>query len=283
MGTNSNSSWEKIQQGVKDVERLICQKEYNASMIKARQTLEFMVKLLAERNGMTDVADLKNQIDALYEARRISKNTCERYHKIRIIGNKAVHEGDANAYNANQAYHMLSQEVYAFADIRPAARGAKPVQAPRRTAGPSTVPQRTSATRSRRRQQQQQTRGLNFTVYDLLKLLVPVLCIVLLFCIVRLIRPGKDDMPTTTAAAVETTTAETTAAETAETSPEPAATYKTTTVLNVRPQPNTDGDILGQLESGASVEYVSTYDDAWAMIKYNGQDAYVASQYLIAE
>ena len=45
MANNTNTSWERIQQGVSDTERLIGQKEYNASMIKARQTLEFMVKL----------------------------------------------------------------------------------------------------------------------------------------------------------------------------------------------------------------------------------------------
>ena len=33
-----------------------------------------------------------------------------------MIGNKAAHEGDSNAYSANQAYHMLSQEVYTFSD-----------------------------------------------------------------------------------------------------------------------------------------------------------------------
>ena len=126
-----NSSWEKIQQGVNDTERLIVQREYNASMMKARQTLEFMVKNLADQAGILDESDLKNMIDALYENRWISKTTCENYHKIRMIGNKAAHEGDANAYSANQAYHMLSQEMYTFADeYRKARKGAKPLTRP---------------------------------------------------------------------------------------------------------------------------------------------------------
>lgn len=33
------SSWEKIQQGVKEAETLIGKREYNLSMVKARQTL----------------------------------------------------------------------------------------------------------------------------------------------------------------------------------------------------------------------------------------------------
>lgn len=97
MANNTNTSWERIQQGVSDTERLIGQKEYNASMIKARQTLEFMVKLLSERAGLDDGCDLKTQIDLLYQNRWISKSACEHYHKIRIIGNAAVHDGDSNA------------------------------------------------------------------------------------------------------------------------------------------------------------------------------------------
>ena len=100
MALGGNSSWDKIQQGVKDTERLIVQREYNASMIKARQTLEFMVKNLADQAGIMDESDLKGMIDMLYENRWISKATCEHYHKIRMIGNKAAHEGDANAYRA---------------------------------------------------------------------------------------------------------------------------------------------------------------------------------------
>lgn len=131
MALGGNSSWDKIQRGVKETERLIVQREYNASMIKARQTLEFMVKNLADQAGIMDESDLKGMIDMLYENRWISKATCEHYHKIRMIGNKAAHEGDANAYSANQAYHMLSQEVYTFADdYRNVKKGRKPLTRP---------------------------------------------------------------------------------------------------------------------------------------------------------
>lgn len=52
----------------------------------------------------------------MYQIRVISKSTYEHYNKIRIIGNKATHEGDNNAYNANTAYHLLSQEVFTFSN-----------------------------------------------------------------------------------------------------------------------------------------------------------------------
>lgn len=291
MATNENSSWEKIQQGLRDVERLICQKEYNSAMVKARTTLEFMVRLLTDHTGITESTDLKNQIDALYERRVISKATLERYHKIRMIGNKAAHEGDANAYDANQAYHMLSQEVYAFSDNRAAARGARG----------SAGARRSNANRSRRRQANQ---APAFTFYDLLKLLVPVLCIVLLFFVIKLVKPAGDggstskttaavttedtaasDSTGTSDAAGETDTTEAGSSETmaGETSAAGGSTYKTTAVLNVRPQPSTDGDILGQLDEGSTVDYVKAHDDTWAVIRYNGQEAYVSSQFLTKE
>lgn len=390
MANNTNTSWEKIQQGVSDTERLIGQKEYNASMIKARQTLEFMVKLLSERAGLDDGCDLKTQIDLLYQNRWISKSACEHYHKIRIIGNAAVHDGDSNAYSANQAYHMLSQEVYAFTDSKNAGRttgrsfqpskaapasgryssgssqnnsaarygsgqssstgrygsspsqspsagrynsgssqspsagrygsgssqnspasryssasaqggaqilsGASSTQAGRSASSRSTQParssqgnrssqnnRRSSSPSRRRTPQKRQT----ITLYDLLKLLVPVLCIILLFFVIRLFKPGEDTKDTTAATTpsaeymTEPPSADavpdTTAADNA------APIYKTTDTLNVRSQPNTDGERIGQLAAGTTVEYIRAHDAEWAVILYNGQEAYVASQYLSAE
>lgn len=108
------TSWQQIQQGMKEAERLIARKEYNLVMVKARQTLEFMVRCMAERACLVE-GDLSDTIDQLYEGRWIDKATKDNYHTIRILGNKAVHEGDDTAYDANQAYQLLTQEVYAFA------------------------------------------------------------------------------------------------------------------------------------------------------------------------
>ena len=48
----------------------------------------------------------------------------------------------------------------------------------------------------------------------------------------------------------------------------------------MRSQPSTDGERLGLLEAGTVVDYIDAYDDEWAIISYNGSEAYVASQYL---
>ena len=288
MAMNGNSSWDKIQQGVKDTERLIVQREYNASMVKARQTLEFMVKNLADQAGIMDESDLKGMIDVLYENRWISKTTCEHYHKIRMIGNKAAHEGDSNAYSANQAYHMLSQEVYTFADdYRNVKKGRKPLTRPavqgssqnRTGAGRgSSEAMRTNRVDSSTKRSGSQSSS--FSLYTLLKLLVPVLCIVLLLLVVKLAKPESRTKETEGPTAVETMEATEASQEETESS---GPVYRTTDVLNVRPEPSTSSERIGQLNAGVTVEYVRAYDSDWAVILYNGQEAYVASQYLTAE
>lgn len=310
MAVGENSSWDKIQQGVKDTERLIVQREYNASMIKARQTLEFMVKNLADQAGIIDNSDLKDMIDALYEKRWISKATCEHYHKIRMIGNKAVHEGDANAYSANQAYHMLSQEVYTFTDDnRNAKKGRKPFTKPVKVQGSSESrtgaggeksaeisqadhtdssysgnradgsygEKRSSSSMAARSRKRSRSQSFSVSLYTVLKILVPVLCIVLLILVFKLAKMESGTEKTESSAAVETM--ESTKGEQQEMeNGEPV--YRTTDVLNVRPEPSTSSERIGQLNAGVAVEYVRAYDDDWAVILYNGQEAYVASQYL---
>lgn len=211
MGTTANtgqSTWEQIHGGVRETERLIGQKNYNLAMVKARQTLEYMVKCLCERYGILETG-LLEMIDALYSAGKISKTTCEHYHKIRTIGNKAIHEGDNSAYNANQAHHLLSQEVYTFANdyndtkkSTRASRSAAPTPASSRLRGNSRHSSASSGN-------------------------------------------GK-----------------------------PAGT------VNVRPEPSTDTDRIGVLAPDTDVEYLRDYDEKWAVISYNGQEAYVSRDFI---
>lgn len=119
------TSWQQIQQGVKEAERLIVNKNYNLVMVKARQTLECMVRCMAEKACLVE-GDLSDTIDQLYEGGWINKTTKDNYHTIRILGNKAVHENDNTAYNANQAYQLLTQEVHVFSHEGGASGGGGP-------------------------------------------------------------------------------------------------------------------------------------------------------------
>jgi len=265
---------ELIQEGLRETERLLSQKQYNLAMIKSRQTLEYMVKSLCRRNGIPD-GDLVDMIDNLYRQDVISRDTLANYHKIRKLGNEAVHNNDNNAYNANNAYLLLSQEAFNFRslsssqqrqqrDRRSVSAAARGTRKPRRSA-PSQAPA--------------------FTPFDLLKILIPILAIILVVSLFRLFKPDK---PAETTAAVETTAAEetteaaleTTAPE--ETEPQVITVYTTNASLNVRSAPSRDSERLATIPAGTTVDYVSAYNSEWAIINYNGGQAYVASQYLTA-
>lgn len=273
------STWDKIQQGVKDTERLIGQKQYNLAMVKSRQTLEYMVKSLGERACIVD-GDMSDIIDQLYEGQWITKTTKEHYHKLRMIGNKAVHEGNNSASEASQAYHILSQEVYSFAnDYSPKRRkpSGSPSSRPKGGSKSSTGP-------SRRRPKKKKS-----PAEDILRILIPIVCVILLIFIIRALIPKKDDAgtnketstPTETVGSEPTDSPDQAPTESAPQPTEPtAAVYRTTSTLNVRMEPSTSARILTQLAPGTEVNVVGTYDEQWTIINYDGQDVYVATAYL---
>ena len=66
---------------------------------------------------------------------------------------------------------------------------------------------------------------------------------------------------------------------------EPAFAMPVMDPLIVKPDynPEIEDELLsriGKLDPGASVTFIKEYDDFWAVIEYNGQEAYVAKQYL---
>ena len=280
-----NTSWEKIRRNVKEAEILIGQKKYNLSMVKSRQALEGIVLSLCDKAAVVE-PDLASSIDALYSGRWISKTSCEHYHKIRMLGNKAVHEGSDDAYEANQAYHLISQEAYTYSHeynnsrkSRPAPSQAQPQPRRRSSSG---------GNKSRRRRQQG---GIAFTSYDVARLVFLSLVLVLIIVLIAVFKPKDTETEppeTTPPVTVEETS---TVPETSEIAPETMApttaapVYKTIDNLNVRSQPSTDGNKLATLPAGTVVEFVRVYenDSDWTVIIYNDQEAYVASRYLTSD
>ena len=252
------NGWDKIRQNVQETERLMGQKQYNQSMIKAKQTVEYMVKLQCDQAGIME-SSMDSMIRELYNNGWISKSTAEHYLQIYDIGTKAAKNGDNGAYNANQAYHVLSQEIYSFADNGKAPRGRRPAGS----------------------RPQQSRSGMQPA--DLLKFVVPIVLVIILIVLIRVLTPKKPATEETSAPVITTEAAETTVSETEPESTTSGSSYKTTTTLNVRKEPSTDADRIGKLDPGASVEYLRDHDDTWAVIKYNGQEAYVAKEFLTAE
>ena len=290
MGKIDNQGiWEKIQNSVQETERLMGQKKYNLSMIKARQTMEYMVKLQCDKAGIVE-GSTDQMIRDLYEAKAISKSTAEHYLQILSIGTKATKDGDNSAYNANQAYHVLSQEMYAFANADKAVRPRRNTATKQQSSQPqsrkrqsSSATAAASASRSTKSSKKSKSSGLNTN--DLIKLLIPIALIIVLIFLIKVLTPDKDPTSeTTTPAAVQTTEAieQMTDADVPEVPTETAAPaiYKTTTTLNVRSGPSTETDRIGKLDPGSTVNFVRDHDDFWAVILYNDQEAYVAKEYL---
>lgn len=298
MGKIENSGiWEQIQKSVQETERLMGQKKYNLSMIKARQTMEFMVKLQCDKAGIVEGAP-ENMIRELYEGKWISKSTAEHYMQILDLGNKATKDGDNSAYNATQAHHVLTQEIYAFVDadkVKP--RRSSVSRQTSQSSGGSTRKRQTatsaaasasSASRASRTAggPKKSKKSSGIRQEDLLKLLIPIALVIILIFLIKVLTPDKDPTNETTPAAQITVekqqtdaAVETTPAET-EIAPEVTVIYKTTTTLNVRSGPSTDTERIGKFDPDKTVEYLRDHDDFWAVILYNGQEAYVAKEYL---
>ncbi len=289
----SGNNWERIRQGLKDAQILNSQRRYNLSMIKCRQTLEFMVQDLCDKAAITTTnsnQDLSSLIDELYSNRWISKTTCEHYHKIRMLGNKAAHEGNENAYDANQACQLLSHEVVTFSKDYMNASQQRPQQRnsqQRPSGGGQPRPRSNESSRSRKRSQD----GFPLSSTDLMRIAIIIVAVIVVIALVRLLHsdePSADETTPTAStesvAADETTAAEeeipTTAAPETMAETTPAPVYKTTDYLNVRAEPSTSSRRLGVLDTDTVVDYVGDYDETWAIINYEGTQAYVSKQYL---
>ena len=131
----------------------------------------------------------------------------------------------------------------------------------------------------------QKGRKQELDLYGILKYVIPILCLILAVILIRVLmgNSGSSTIETTPAATVAVTESvmetdpivpETTAA------PEPTtAIYMTTTGVKVRTEPNTDCRVLAVLDAGTQVTYKGEAD-GWVNIDYNGENAYIKSDFV---
>lgn len=281
MASDTRSAWHRIQDGIRDTERLITQDEYNLAMIKARQTLEIIIKQLSGKSddGEQSLADI---IDSLYTDNIISKMSCEHYHKIRALGNKAVHENDNDAYSANVAYSLLSEEVQTFIhDYSPKRNKTTSLITPVRIKNNHAAKSKTMASTDKHVIRKGSRRKSSVNISDLTKVVVGFLVLIILIFLFKALNPLKKNPGKLT---VDLSTSQESSSDSENSSDitESAAytTYVTTARLNVRSAPSRDGDILETLNKGVTVEYIKEHDSEWSVINYNGGEAYVATRYI---
>lgn len=286
--STNNTAWQQIQNGVYDTQKLLSAQEYNLSMIKAKQTLEIIIKQLSGRDD-DDEQSITDIIDSLYTSNVISYDSFEHYHKIRSIGNKAILENNNEEFNATFACQLLSEEVQTFInEYAPRKTRVSPVVTPirndnsqRKTSGTST-----EGTQRRRvvKKSSKNKKKPTVNTADLTKVIIGFVILIVLILLFRSLVPSKKktnttNTTTTTAVSSDSTDTSETSAETA---PETAASvkYVTTARLHVRSSPSLDGDILATLNVGVSVDYAGEHDSTWSIINYNGGQAYVATAYI---
>ena len=157
----------------------------------------------------------------------------------------------------------------------------------RRPAAASTAKQAAASGRrnANRPRGGQKGRKQELDLYGILKYVIPILCLILAVILIRVLmgNSGSSTIETTPAATVAVTESvmetdpivpETTAA------PEPTtAIYMTTTGVKVRTEPNTDCRVLAVLDAGTQVTYKGEAD-GWVNIDYNGEDAYIKSDFV---
>jgi len=256
--TNSMEMKELTDNGLMEIAGLTSRREYNLSLVKSRQLAEQLVKSYAEEKNIEYTA-LADTIEALFQNGCIDRTSRDAFHSIRVYGNKAVHEGDNDAEDAQKAYYLLKNEVQTYMSHKSVSVDRTPVRVDRnqvsnrrpafsedgnailgrsvngREVGQATDQQRarkqrTSGGRSSGRTENSPRSGSQaaarrstvsepaggFSIYDLLRILIPVLAVILLVIIIRSLLPSKNQQATTTApsAAVETTAEEETHEET---------------------------------------------------------------------
>ena len=99
--------------GLAEAAGLISRREYNLSIVRVRQTAEFLIKSYASERGIA-YTSLADTIETLYEQGVINRDSRDAYHNIRIYGNKAVHDGDDDPEDAQKSYYLLKAEVGTF-------------------------------------------------------------------------------------------------------------------------------------------------------------------------
>ena len=163
---------------------------------------------------------------------------------------------------------MLSQEIYSFADNGKAARGRRP-------SGARSQQSRRASGFGRS--------GSGIQPTDLLKFVVPIVLVIILIVLIRVLTPKKP------------ATEETSRTSDHNGSSRDHSLGDRTGEHSFRLLLQDNNDLKRPQRTvhrrgphrktgpGASVEYLRDHDDTWAVIKYNGQEAYVAKEFLTAE
>lgn len=275
-------------QGLLELADLISRREYNWGLVRSRVYEEELVRSYADETG-TEYTSLADTIEALWNKGAIGEKSRENLHNIRILGNKAVHEGNNDPQDAKNAYFMLKEELQVFAErantaavertpvminsgenapeitesevyIRPNRRNRETGQDESEDIDMSYVTnrRRPSGNTKSGNAKKKKKASSGIDLYSVLKILIPVLIVILLIILIKSLFPKKDP------AAVETTTTIETEVSSQETEKE---TEETTTPAPTTEAPTTEAPAKYKIKGeGVNIRLADNPDTVYTQL-----------------
>ncbi|MDO5564547.1 MAG: SH3 domain-containing protein [Eubacteriales bacterium] len=122
------------------------------------------------------------------------------------------------------------------------------------------------------------------TPINILKIVIPLSCIIIIFFIVRSILPQKvvETTPPTLDPMQESflNSLETSSEEIETTMSEAGIYIVTGNTVKLRNEPNTTSNVYTFVNQNTEVEVINFYDDDWALIKYDGRNLYISRSFI---
>ena len=112
------------------------------------------------------------------------------------------------------------------------------------------------------------------------RIIAVLLLLIILFTFSCCKKDEVDPFGNTVPEEISTTENTTEAPSAEESTTEKGKILYATAVVNVREEPNTDCDVIGQLSLGESIELIEHLDNGWSAVRYSGEKYYISTQYL---
>ena len=302
-------SFKNMKNALDEVKEDIILHNYNDAMMLMAQITIDVIEHLADENLIVSKG-YQEDLQVLLAGNKISDSTGHNFETLIISGVQAHNGVQIPEEHAKKALEVLEAELNDLSDNESMPLEVNDDEAKARVRAENGVPDDVGGEdvfsyddendqpaflsqdddedfrlKERLRQEQiaQQSKKIKLNKRNLIILVLPIVLIILF---AALIRSCMSNM----ASQQEETTIPTTEyipiIETTETEPTTTTTiagyYRVTTdLLNVRAEANTSSAIRGRVNTGETVYVEGFYDDQWAIIRYEGRNAYVSRQYLV--
>ena len=302
-------SFKNMKNALDEVKEDIILHNYNDAMMLMAQITIDVIEHLADENLIVSKG-YQEDLQVLLAGNKISDSTGHNFETLIISGVQAHNGVQIPEEHAKKALEVLEAELNDLSDNESMPLEVNDDEAKARVRAENGVPDDVGGEdvfsyddendqpaflsqdddedfrlKERLRQEQiaQQSKKIKLNKRNLIILILPIVLIILF---AALIRSCMSNM----ASQQEETTIPTTEyipiIETTETEPTTTTTiagyYRVTTdLLNVRAEANTSSAIRGRVNTGETVYVEGFYDDQWAIIRYEGRNAYVSRQYLV--